>query len=205
MIEGHPEARSVPVAPMMSGMPGTTESPGLRDESLQPWQLFVLAGLGCATAAVFLARGQGLTRIVLVSALMGTAVLVGVAVLRALKPLVAPEDDRTSMIGDRTRVALEREKALVLRAIKELEFDKAMGKVSDADWQDMAGRLRARAARLMRQLDAGSSYRDRIEQDLARRVRRPAGATDASAPSCPSCAMRNDVDAKFCKSCGQRL
>jgi hypothetical protein len=31
-------------------------------------------------------------------------------------------------IGGRTRVALEREKALVLRSIKELEFDFAMGR-----------------------------------------------------------------------------
>ena len=36
-----------------------------RDESLQPWQLFVLAGLGCATVVTFIARGQGLTAVVL--------------------------------------------------------------------------------------------------------------------------------------------
>ena len=43
------------------------------------------------------------------------------------------------------RAALEREKALVLRSIKELEFDRAMGKVSPKDFDEMAGRLRARA------------------------------------------------------------
>ena len=74
------------------------------------------------------------------------------------------------MVGQRTRVALEREKMLTLRSIKELEFDRAMGKLSDADWQEMSGRLRARAARLMRQLDAGAGYRDQIERDLAKRI-----------------------------------
>ena len=64
------------------------------------------------------------------------------------------------MIGERTRAALEREKMLTLRSIKELEFDRAMGKLSDEDFQEMSGRLRARAARLMRQLDAGAGYRD---------------------------------------------
>src|SRR5207237_7415623 len=128
------------------------------------------------------ARGQGLTVVVLLSILMGATALVGVAALRALRPLVSPQDDRTSMIGHRTRAALEREKMLALRAIKELEFDRAMGKLSDADWREMSTRLRARAARLMRQLDAGGSYRDQIERDLGKRLGQAAGRrTDAGA------------------------
>src|SRR4029077_4800396 len=90
--------------------------------------------------------------------------------LRMVRPLVTAQDDRTSMVGHRTRAALEREKALTLRAIKELEFDRAMGKLSDSDWHEMSGRLRARATRLMRQLDAGDGYRERIERDLSKRL-----------------------------------
>ncbi len=52
-------------------------------------------------------------------------------------PLVSPQEDRTAMIGERTRVALEREKMLTLRAIKELEFDRAMKKLSDEDFREM--------------------------------------------------------------------
>src|SRR4029077_704377 len=136
------------------------------DGGLQPWQFFVLAALGCATAVTFVARGQGPTAIVLLSVLMGTAALIGYATLRMVRPLVAPEEDRTIMIGERTRVALEREKLLTLRSIKELEFDRAMGRVSDDDFADMAGRLRLRAAGLMKQLDSGAGYRDQIEKDL---------------------------------------
>ena len=55
-------------------------------------------------------------------------------------------------------------------AIKELEFDRAMGKLSEADWQEMSGRLRARAARLIRQLDAGANYREQIERELTNRL-----------------------------------
>src|SRR5258708_5480502 len=79
---------------------------------LQPWEFFVLAALGCATAVTFIVRGQGVTVVVLLSVLMGTAALVGMAALRTVHPLVSKEDDRTVMIGQRTRVALEREKAL---------------------------------------------------------------------------------------------
>ena len=97
------------------------------DRGLEPWQFFVLAALGCATAVTFVARGQGPTAVILLSILMATAALVGYAALRALRPLVMVEEDRTVMVGQRTRVALEREKLMTLRSIKELEFDRAMG------------------------------------------------------------------------------
>jgi hypothetical protein len=173
-----------------------------------------LAGLGCATAVVFVARGQGGTAVVLLSVLMAGAVLVGLAALRTLRPLIAAAEDRTPMVGHRTRVALEREKTLALRSIKELEFDRAMGKLSDADWQDMSGRLRARAVRIMRQLDAGGGYREQIERDLDARLKasRHSGAmaergsaTASAERTCAACATVNDADAKFCKNCGNRL
>ena len=57
------------------------------DDGLQPWQFFVLAALGCATAALFASRGQGVSAIVLLTLLMGAAALVGMAALRTLRPL----------------------------------------------------------------------------------------------------------------------
>ena len=192
--------------------------PDPSDAGLQPWQFFVLAALGCATAVTFMARGQGPTAVILLGVLMATAALVGYAALRMLRPLVSPEEDRTVMVGQRTRVALEREKLLTLRSIKELEFDRAMGRLSDEDWNEMSGRLRARAARLMRQLDAGAGYREQIEKDLAKRIEGDArlkpsrndGTDPGSAKAlaervCASCDTANDTDAKFCKQCGAAL
>jgi ubiquitin len=179
---------------------------------LQPWQFFVLAGLGCATAATFLARGQGVVAVVLLAALMAATAIVGLAALRAVRPLLSATDDRTVMIGERTRAALEREKMLALRSIKELEFDRAMGKVSDGDFHEMSTRLRTRASRLMRQLDAGAGYREQIERDLAKRLGQaptaiataPAGRAPAER-ACLSCSTLNDADARFCKTCGNKL
>jgi len=178
--------------------------PDSHPSALEPWQFFVLAALGCATAALFASRGQSVTSIVLLTVLMAAAALVGIAVLRMVRPLVSVEDERTVMIGQRTRVALEREKMLALRAIKELEFDRAMGKLSDADWSEMSGRLRTRAARLMKQLDAGASYRDQIERDLAKRIGAKV-SPPVAAGACASCKTENDADARFCKGCGQKL
>jgi hypothetical protein len=192
---------------------------------LQPWQFFVLAGLLSATAALFLTRAQGVTAVVLLTILIGSAALVGLAGLRMMRPLVSPAEDRTPMIGQRTREALEREKTLALRTLKELEFDRAMGKMSEADFLEMSGRLRARASRLIRQLDAGSGYRARIERDLAKRLaghtpaapsgrpmERPHTADGEPARSwtivvrvCGACQTQNESDARFCKSCGTKL
>jgi hypothetical protein len=188
----------------MSSEISTKPARSKSDDSLQPWQLFVLAGLGCATVVTYMARGQGPTPVVLYAVLMAGAVLVGVAMLRVLNPLVRPDEERTAMIGSRTRAALEREKMLVLRSIKDLEFDHAMGKLSDADWHEMSTRLRSRASGLIRQLDAGAGYRDVIERELGKRLA-TAGIQAPPVNACAQCSTINDVDARFCKNCGQKL
>src|SRR5712691_10604233 len=173
------------------------------NESLEPWQFFVLAALVCATAVTVVVRGQSITTVVLLTVIMATVALVGIAALRAVRPLVSPQEDRTAMVGERTRVALEREKLLTLRSIKELEFDRAMGKLSDADWHEMSGRLRARAAGLMKQLDAGAGYRDQIERDLAKRLATP---PDPKGPAHVRGADLSGPPAigNFCTQCGTK-
>src|SRR5262245_60650049 len=150
--------------------------------ALQPWQFFVLAALGCATAVTFIARGRGFTSVILLTLLMGAAALVGLTVLRMVQPLVSSEEDRPVTIGRRTREVLEREKMLALRAIKELEFDRAMGKLSEEDFKEMSTLRRARAARMIRRLDAGEGYRSQIERELEKRL----GDAEASARPKPS-------------------
>src|SRR5215467_3121867 len=169
----------------------STDESRQSEQGLQAWQFFVLAGLTCATVATFMARGQSVASIV----------------LRMLRPLFFRYDDRTAMVGQRTRTALEREKLFVLRSIKELEFDRAMGKLSENDFQEMSGRLRVRAARLIRQLDAGAGYRAQVERDLAKRLsgEAPAPAAASAARFCAECGAARDTDAKFCKQCGARL
>jgi zinc ribbon protein len=183
----------------------TTDIQSKPDSSLQPWQFFVLAALGCATAVTFLVRSHGVVPVILLSVMMATTALVGLAALRAVRPLVSPQDDRGVVVGRRLRVLLEQDKALALRTIKELEFDRAMGKISEEDFHEMSVRLRARAARLMKQLDGGASYRAQIERDLAKRLGEVGGKPERTSHACSSCATQNDPDARFCKNCGTQL
>jgi len=122
---------------------------------------FVLLSLLAATVAVLMARPSAPASLILISLTIGGAGLTALAIYRTLAPLVGPKTDFDRQpLSDRMRVDLEREKALTLRSIKELEFDRAMGKVSAQDFEDMAARLRSRALGIMRQLDDGShAYR----------------------------------------------
>jgi hypothetical protein len=138
----------------------------------QPWHLFVIGTLVASAAAAIAVRETRPANVVFVCVTVLAAGLVGYAIYRTLWPLVHPDAvDSPEMVGGRTRAALEREKTLLLRAIKELEFDRAMGKVSEADCEEMTARLRSRAIRVIRQLDAGgAAYRELIEKELAARL-----------------------------------
>jgi hypothetical protein len=183
---------------------------------LQPWQFFLLGGMLAATATVIVATGQSPANIIILSLTVVAVSFVGLGAYRILQPLVAPGDiDTPPLIGGRTRAGLEREKQLVLRSIKELEFDFGMGKLSQADFDEMGGRLRQRALGLMRQLDEGGGYRELIEREVERRLAEMDGAAPAvhvAEPAevaetryCPQCGTATDADARFCKSCGTRL
>ena len=172
-------------------------------DGIHPWQLFAIAGLIGATLVVFMARGQSSVAVILLSLTVFAAAGVGSTALRTLLPLARTglAALATPLLGGRARGALEREKALVLRTIKELEFDRAMGKISERDFEEMGGRLRARAGRLIQRLDSRADYRAQIDQEIARRLGRAPGL----AAACATCGSGNDADARFCKSCGQRL
>lgn len=142
------------------------------DAGFRPWHFFVVAALAAATVAVLMSRQATPEHLILLSLTIGAAGAAAAAFHRMLAPLAA---DESAVLGqrqsERARSAMEREKALVLRSIKELEFDRAMGKVSPRDFDDMAARLRARAMMLIKQADEGSvGYRELIERELSARL-----------------------------------
>ena len=185
-----------------------------KDDALRPWHFFVLLSLVAATAAVVLAREARPEHLVLISLTIGAAGFAGAALYRTLAPLVGAEArPAADGLSESMRVVLEREKMLVLRSIKELEFDRAMGKLSEKDFEEMSARLRARAMSLMRQLDTGAGYRELIERELKARVKNHKRVTPG--PDVPkavavttktcACGVTNDLDATFCKRCGTKL
>jgi hypothetical protein len=160
-------------------------SPEAADPGFRVSHFFVLLSLIAATVAVVMARPAAPENLVLISLTIGATGLAAMMFYRTIAPLVStPTDEEHEPLNARLRADLEREKALTLRSIKELEFDRAMGKLSERDFEQMAARLRERAIGIMRQLEAGSSmYRDQVEKDLAARLGKgAAGARSAAGP-----------------------
>ena len=177
------------------------------DQGFRPWHFFVLGSILLATVAVIVTRRTSAEHLVLLSVCMAAAGAVAATLYSTLVPLVrsSPEAPLTSVIGV-GREALEREKLLTLRSIKELEFDRAMGKLSQKDFDEMAARLRQRAMSLMQALDAGAAYEPEIQREVESRLAAMERAPQQrTAQQVCACGTSNDPDAAFCKRCGTRL
>jgi hypothetical protein len=155
---------------------------------------YVLLSMVAATAAVVMARNTHPAALLLLSGAALAAGYTAYAVHQALMALLSK--NTTPVLGQRLREVLEQDKVTVLRAIKDLEFDYGMKKVSDVDYQDMLGRLKQRALLIMEQLD-------QIPPDAPAKSAHAAAARPAAV--CPRCSTSNDGDAKFCKQCGEKL
>jgi hypothetical protein len=164
-----------------------------------PAPVLALAGALAAAAYGRFGLGMSLSPPFVMTALGGmTLVLTALALWRVLDPLtnadaVGPVDKRAPL---RLR-ELEREKQAVLKAIKEIELDYQMRKISEPDYREMVERYRARALRVMGDLAAGDDYRALIEHELKGRlavIRATAAATaaaldDGASPPLPAAAM----------------
>jgi len=92
--------------------------------------------------------------------------------------------------------------AVALRALKEIEFDRATGKLSDADYETLKARYTAEAIAALRAEQSGSEMRD------AGSVASGAASHPASRippPVCPTHGPRPESEAEFCSECGSRL
>jgi hypothetical protein len=201
MMNSATSIKEIPAKPRAAAGPG-----------FRPWHFFLLASLMAATAAVLMSRQSSPEHLILISLTIASAGVAAAGLYRMVAPLTADDASlSTEARSDRLRAALEREKALTLRSIKELEFDRAMGKVSSKDFDEMAGRLRARAMILMKQLDEGPSvYRAAIERELTARLggwqrAEGSGGLAAETSTCARCGTHNDGDASYCKRCGSKL
>ena len=177
----------------------STEGPreARADSTFQAWHFYFILAMAGATWAVVAPRHTQPAALIMLSATILAAGAAGAALHHALAGLFGLSTRKADPLSNRVRADLERDKALVLRSIKELEFDHAMRKVSDADFAELGGRLRARAMVLLEQLE--NTADDSLPEVTAAAVPAP------RVSKCPNCQTANDRDARFCKRCGSRL
>lgn len=203
---------------------GADAAPDGRGRRRVPLWAIALLGAVAALAYAVLVEKMRLGPPLVMLGLGGmTLGLAGAAIYRVIDPLSREPSGAAPLRTGRRLKELEREKQLVLKAIKEIELDYQMRKIAERDYREMVERYRARALRLITEIEAGDDYRALIERELAMRLKlpaEPAPPAEATPPAegappaagaqlarraCAACGAGNDEDAQFCKKCGQRL
>jgi double zinc ribbon protein len=125
--------------------------------------------------------------------------LAGGGVAFVLRPILAPRpsDDVAAAASDEV-VDPEDDlspRAVALRALKEIEFDRATGKLADADYDALKQRYTAEALEALRDDDRPPTAAPRA----------PAPRAPLPGRACPAHGSRPESDATFCSECGRRL
>jgi predicted membrane metal-binding protein len=211
-------------APPAATVPPAATAPSRRRRRLPTWMWGAIGAALVLIYAIAVERMRLGPPLVMLALGGMTLAFTASALWRMIDPLsreTPPGDPAAGQSRGFVR-ELEREKQLVLKAIKEIELDYQMRKISERDYREMVERYRNRAMRLISELDAGGDYRGLIEKELKLRLELPvadtslmqapsaatasaAATTAAARPQCAACQTENDPDAKFCKSCGGKL
>jgi hypothetical protein len=136
----------------------------------------------------------------------GAAAYVLWPLLTRVAPDVPIEDDRlTDMISRKDGVMI---------AIKDLEFDRQVGKLSDEDYERFNARLRQQAIGYLQQIDKlapQSAHLDEaLEVEIARLRKTRTAPVAVNGKTAPTAALvmampAGEVAARFCTNCGQAL
>jgi hypothetical protein len=95
----------------------------------------------------------------------------------------------------------ESAKVQALLALKEIEFDRATGKLSDEDYAALKTKYSKVA---LAAIDAEEQEElDMAAEDVAEELIKRAAAGRGNV--CPSCGPRPEADAAFCSNCGRKL
>jgi hypothetical protein len=169
-----------------------------------------------AAVGVGVAASVGSALLVLASgALLGTIALLWASVRTLSGDAPLPADLEALAARHRDVDALSEQKRRVLRALKDLEGERELGKIDDADYEAIAMQYREEAKALMREMDRNAApalaEAERVAREyLSANGLGPAGpdaaGTAGTSPrgrvTCAGCATSNEPDAAFCKKCG---
>jgi hypothetical protein len=156
-------------------------------------------------------------------ALLGTVAFFWASV-RTLSGDAPLPSDLEAIAVRRSQVdVLAEKKQSVLLALKDLEHERSIGKIDEADFEEVSAVYREQAKAIMREMDEGlGPLREKAERLAENYLKKrgladgqPAPAADSSGElppaaepdrlACAKCSTSNEADATFCKKCGGPL
>ena len=127
----------------------------------------------------------------------------------AARPILTRRPRPAAHAAAHAYLELQHQKELTFAAIKELELDRAVGKIADEDYTEQRRLLEENAISLLRRLESGdgsdrAAITQQIEHDIAQLVdkQNPVGTENADSESCSGCGARRSADYRFCPQCG---
>lgn len=177
--------------------------------------------LGAAITAVLAGPATGV--LVLAAGLLLGVIALGWASLRILSGDVELSPELMALDSTvRGADALISRKNMLLRALKDLENERAIGKIEAEDYEQITQTYRAELKTLLKRIDETlAPHRAKAEELALEHFRKVglAGEPEAkptpqakpapeSAPeriTCPKCGDSNEAGAKFCKECATKL
>jgi hypothetical protein len=153
----------------------------------------------------------------------GGLILLALALLAIAWPLLRERPEPGQPAADLSQqesapadplLELEAQRDSLYQAIKELEFDYRVGKVSEVDYQAFDAQLKEQAVTVLREIDAleaveaDPALEARLEAEIAA-LRRNGHAASPGAPApgpgphfCPQCGQGVQEGDRFCARCG---
>ncbi len=154
---------------------------------------FPLIGVAVAIVASFT---HGLAMAVLL--LIGTALLTTVAsIWTSLQVLAGDRDDTLDgAVPQGVSGAESEQKGFLLRALKDLEFERSLGKIGEEDYEELKQRYRARAKEVLQDIDRRNEpAREKAEAMAAEWLRSHGLPTDSESPGNAEPAENNEPSA----------
>lgn len=111
--------------------------------------------------------------------------------------------------GDIEVDSLQQSKKEALLAIKEIDFEFQMGKLSQDDYENLKTDYQNQALQILREIDNvkdGKISPDTVEQQISkyRQKLKQQSATEKEVRYCPECGEKFEADYKYCISCGRK-
>jgi hypothetical protein len=133
--------------------------------------------------------------------MIGTVLAVG-ALAFVLYPLffVAPRSFR----ADQAIAPRRSQRDEAVAALREIEFDRETGKLSDADYTELKSRYTRQAIDAMRR-DASVASASGVPSGDEDEIEAAVRAYRAQRIACPTCGPRPEPDAAYCSTCGRYL